>query len=197
MAAAIGERMTFIVQANSTALGSSPLSGGRPNLSGTRSALPVERADQREQPTRGLKVNRNLSLKALHEQFTALIVQGPAPHVYGLDSRGRRGANRLIVTIADDEVVLQNAAQRGQRQHEGKDAIGLFMADGKDETVLRNRQVKPVGAVAAAVDAERVHLQQIENRNFSFVPDFRAVLSDRRFVEFYSVEPVGAFRVLI
>src|ERR1700733_3502481 len=70
MAAAIGERTEFMVQAKSTAPGRT----WAPSCA-TPSSFPVQRADQREQAPRGVAVDDDLALEPLHQHATALVVQ--------------------------------------------------------------------------------------------------------------------------
>src|SRR5579871_5002136 len=95
MAAPITERTVFMVQANSTAPGrfrrsrSSFPPGGASTSVPLRAApsrdmalaLPVQRANQGEEPPRGIKVNRDLAGEALLQDAASLVVQAPPPHV--------------------------------------------------------------------------------------------------------------------
>ena len=67
--------------------------------------LPVQGADQREKSPRRIEVERELAAEALLQGAAALVVQAAAPHVDRLDARGRRGADGLVVALADEEVV--------------------------------------------------------------------------------------------
>src|ERR1700693_3424153 len=93
---------------------------GNVNSAGTRgfpaSALPVQRTDEGEQPARGVGIDAHLALEALGEQRRALVVERAAAHVDRLDARGGLGANRRVVAIADQEVILDHAAERRERQ---------------------------------------------------------------------------------
>src|SRR5581483_4627619 len=82
IAAAIGERTALRLQAKRTAPGRSPACS-------KASTLPVERAEQREQASRGWKVDDDLALEPLQEQLAALVVKAAAPHVDRLDLGGR------------------------------------------------------------------------------------------------------------
>src|SRR5262245_65730304 len=106
-AAAIGERTEFCPQANSTDLGFNAGSGAP-----TASALPMQHADEREQPPRGLEIDQNLALEALHQELGALVVECAAAHVERLDALRRRATDRPVIAVADDAVVLDQASQR-------------------------------------------------------------------------------------
>src|SRR4051794_11200515 len=104
-AAAIGERTAFIWQANSTAR-------GRAARSAAKSPSPVQDANQGEQAACGIGIDRDLPLQPLHQDARAVIVDGAAAHIERLDLFRRRGADRLIITVADGVVVLDDPAQR-------------------------------------------------------------------------------------
>src|SRR5262249_54444455 len=119
--AAIGERKEFIPHANKTAFGR----GGRSAIAA--SALPVQHADQRKQPARGIKIDRHLALQPLHQDVRAVVVNSAPPHVDRLNLVRRRGANGLIIAVADQVVVLDDAAQRRERK-EVRDNGGTILA---------------------------------------------------------------------
>src|SRR5581483_10659269 len=120
IAAAIGERTALRLQAKSTAPGRSPACS-------KTSPLPVERAEQREQASRGGKVDGDLALEALEKQLAAFVVKTAPAHVDRLDLGGRLGPDRLIVTLADQEIVLHQSAKGRQRKHHMLDrrAVGV------------------------------------------------------------------------
>ncbi len=111
-ASAIGERTEFSPQANSTACGMARRGG-----SATASALPVQDAEQREQPARGVEVHARPCSSARPAGCASLRRAAPRRrHVDRLDAVGRRGADRLIVAVADHVVVLDDPPQRRERQ---------------------------------------------------------------------------------
>src|SRR6185369_3100769 len=95
IASAIGDRTEFIVQQNRTALGRSPA---------IRLHSDMQRADQREQPSRGVEVDLDLARQALAQDLRALVVQSPSAHVDSFDLRRRGGLDRMEIAIADVEV---------------------------------------------------------------------------------------------
>src|SRR6185503_18021363 len=98
IAAAIGERTALRLQAKRTAPGRSASPPGK------ASSLPVERADEREQASRCGDVDQDLALEPLHEETAAFVMQAAPSHVDGLDARGRRGLDRLVVALAHQEI---------------------------------------------------------------------------------------------
>src|SRR4051812_17507214 len=104
-AAAIGERTEFCPQANSTARA---FVSPSPNPS----PFPMQDADEREQAPRGFEIDRHFVLQALHQELRAFVMQRAAAHVDRLDAIGRGGADRLVVAVADHEIILHDSPQR-------------------------------------------------------------------------------------
>src|SRR5436305_12268661 len=69
-------------------------------------ALPVQHADQREQPAGGFEVDPHLVLQSILQGTRPVVMNAAAAHIDGFDLVRRRGADRLIVTVADHEIVL-------------------------------------------------------------------------------------------
>src|ERR1700738_4692211 len=78
--------------------------------------LPVQHADQREQPARGFEIDPHLALQAFLQRARALVVDAAAPHVDGLDLVRRSRPDRLVVAVADHEIVFHDPPERRQRQ---------------------------------------------------------------------------------
>src|SRR5262245_66024992 len=95
-------------QAKSTAWGRDGRSGSAIFLL----ALPMQHANQRKQPARRIDIDRNLTLEPLYQDARAVVVDRAAAHIDRLDLVGRRGADRLIITVADHVVVLDDPVQR-------------------------------------------------------------------------------------
>src|ERR1700754_3813451 len=106
----MGERTALWPQANSTACG---LDGA---ASTTRSSLPVQDANEREQTASGVEIDLHLELEALHQELRALVMQAAPAQVERLDALGRRRADGVVVAVADDEIVAHDPAQRRQRE---------------------------------------------------------------------------------
>src|SRR5512143_2448314 len=176
IAAAIGERTALRLQAKRTAPGRSPASP-------KASALPVERAEQREQASRRREVDGDLALEPLHEKLAALVVKASPAHVDRLDLRGRLGLDRLVVALADEEIVLNQAAEGREREHYMLDRRAVGVAHGEDEAVVGEREMKRIGTAVMAFECEGVLLEEIEDRHVALVLDLGVVAADRSLVE--------------
>src|SRR6478752_10702381 len=77
-----------------------------------RLTLPVQDGDEREQPARGLEVDPHLALQPLLQRARALVMDAAAAHIDGLDLVRRRRADRLVVAVADHEIVLHDPPER-------------------------------------------------------------------------------------
>jgi hypothetical protein len=105
MAAAIGLRTALSVQAN------------RAGPAAPRHWAPASRQPfrcstqmQREQPPRRIEIDIDLALEAFAQQRRAFVVQAAAAHVERFDLRRRRIADRLEIAFADEEIILDHAA---------------------------------------------------------------------------------------
>src|SRR5262245_38287317 len=183
-AAAIGERTEFCPQANSTARGF-----GSGSL--TLSPLPVQDGDEREQPPRGLEIDRNLVLEPLHQQLRALVMQGAAAHVERLDALGRCGADRRVIAVADQEIVLHDPAQRRQRQMMRNDQRVVRAPDVEHQAVSRNAQMQLEGPAWTALRHKRILLQKVVDRDRTFMLDVGTGAADRILVQRHRHQPVG------
>ncbi len=106
--------MEFIAQANSTGL------RARGTLwRGHKRSQPFQyrHATESEQAARGVDVDGDLALEPLQQDLRAVMVNGvPPPCRSPLDLCRCRGADRLIVAVADQVVILHDPAQRRQRK---------------------------------------------------------------------------------
>src|SRR5262245_54749769 len=100
----------------------------------------MQGADEGEQTARRVAVDADLALEALYQNAAALVVQATAPHVDGLNARRRRGADGLVVALADDEVVFDDTPQRRQREHHREWLPPSLLGNGQDEAVLDKPQ---------------------------------------------------------
>src|ERR1700677_1470980 len=87
---------------------------GNPLFGIRRLTLPVQDGDQREQPAGGFEVDPYLALQAFLQSARTFVVDAAAAHVDGLDLVRRPGTNRLIIAVADSEVVLHDPPERCQ-----------------------------------------------------------------------------------
>ncbi len=76
----------------------------------------MQHADQREEPARRIEVERDLVGEPLAQQLRAFVVETAPPHVDGFDLHRAGALDRRKIALADQEVVLDDAAERRQRQ---------------------------------------------------------------------------------
>ena len=104
-------------------------------------------------------------------------------HVDRLDLVGRRGADRLVIAFADQIVVLDDAAQRRQREQMRHHRRAVLEANVEHQPVAVDRQMQRVRAAVVADRREGVLLEQIVDRDRALVLDVRIGAADRSFVE--------------
>src|ERR1700743_3582058 len=75
------------------------------------SALQMQDADEREKTARGFEIRLYLAGEPVDEKLGAFIVDRAPPHIQGFDLRRRRGADGFVVAVADQEVILHDAAE--------------------------------------------------------------------------------------
>ena len=143
----------------------------------------MQHADEREQPSGGVGVHRHLAAEPLAQQFGAFVVQAAAPHVDRLDAARRSGADRLVVGVADQEVVLDDAPQLLQRQIEVGQRRIAGIAHLESEARAVDLQVEMEGPREVARRGEAVLLHQGVERGAPFVLDLRAQPQPRRLTE--------------
>src|SRR5262245_56508203 len=156
IAAAIGERTEFMLQANKTAPGSS-----WPPAPATCLSFPVQRTNQREQAPRRIVVDGDLTFQPLQQHAAALVVQAPPAHVYGLDARRQRRADPPVASLADEETILHAPAPRRQRPHHREDAVLGLLTHRQHQTVLGDRQIERLGTPPPTIQLEEIALQDV------------------------------------
>src|SRR5690606_8953314 len=92
-------------------------------------APPVEYADEGKEPPRRVEINLDLAGEPVHQRLRAFVMQSAPAHVDRFDLAGGRGSNGLVITLADEEVVLDDCAERSQRQHMRYDRAAIFTRD--------------------------------------------------------------------
>src|SRR3954452_6235065 len=113
---------------------SDPKSGAR--LSGSCAlAFPVQDGDQSEQPAGGFEIDPHLAVQALLHGARPLVVDAAAAHVDGLDLVRSRGADRLIIAVANHEIVFDDAPERRQRQKMRHHRATVLAADVEHQPV--------------------------------------------------------------
>src|SRR5215471_9654926 len=110
------------------------------------SAAQVQHADQREQAARRVVVDRDLAGEAFRQQFRALVVQCAPPDIDRLDLPQALVADRLVIALANEKIVLDDAAKRRERQHDRFARPVWLAADFHEEPVFLDREVHMVWA---------------------------------------------------
>lgn len=85
---------------------------------------PIKHTDKGEKTARSIEIDFDLAGKPVHQSLRAVIVNAPPAHVDRLDLAGG-GAYRLVIAFADQEIILDDAAERRQRQDMGRDILRL------------------------------------------------------------------------
>src|SRR6185295_11479978 len=148
----MGERIALCVQAKSTASGrSSPLGPRAIALD-----LDVQRADQREEAPRGVVVDGDLAVETLSQELRTFVMQAAAAHVDRLDLRGRGVADRLIITLANNEVVLDHPLQWRERKDVRRLRGAFFGRDLEHQPIFLNAEAEAVVAAVGAGGGEAV-----------------------------------------
>jgi hypothetical protein len=135
-------------------------------------------------------VDLDLFLEALHQQLGAFVVQAAPAHVDRLDLARRRGADRLVVAVADQEIVLHDAAQRREREQMRHQRRAVLAPDVEHQPVLADRKMQHVGPAVVIDRRERIVLDQVVDRDRALVLDVRAGAPDGAFVQRDLDEPL-------
>jgi hypothetical protein len=93
----------------------------------------VKDAKQGEQPSRRLDVDIRFSRKPLAQHFPAFGVEPPAAHVHGLYLARAGGYDRLVVAVADDEIILDDFFEIPEAQAETDETHIFCIADIKQQ----------------------------------------------------------------
>jgi len=96
----------------------------------------------------------------------------PAPaHVDRLDLIGARGANGRVVAVADQEIVLDDAPQRAERQVMRDHWRAIGKLDVEHQPVAGDRQRKFVRPTLVTAGMERIVFQQVVDRDRTLMFD--------------------------
>src|SRR5229473_825833 len=129
-----------------------------------------------------------------YQQLGALVVQSPPSHVDRLDLAWRRRADRLVIALANQEIVLHKAAKRRERQMMGNDRPVVLGADIEDEPVAHQLKPEAIGAAVVPDGRERVFLHQVVDGDGALVFDISVAGADAVLVEKDLDEALVAFR---
>ena len=109
-------------------------------------------------------------------------------HVDRLDLRSRGLANRLIIAVADGEIVADRTAEAREAQHQLFHRVATFLRDGERQPPVLHGEGQIVRAHRPAFHRaqrlEAVFLDQIENGDAPLLLDIGIAPDDRIFVQF-------------
>lgn len=148
----------------------------------------MQNADQCEQPPGGLEIDVDLAFETFNQQFRALIMN-PAPgHVDGFDFGSAGLADCLVIAVANGEIVADRAPEPTKRQNQSLQRFAIFATDGYHQPPFLDAQLQLIGSRIAVImlfqRLEIIVLDQIEDRNASFLLDIGIAPQDCGFVEF-------------
>jgi len=146
----------------------------------------------REEAARGIEVEPHFARESLHEDLGTFVVERAPAHVERLDAPRRGGADRGVVAIAYRVVILDDAAQRRQRQQVRHDGRTVLAPDLEHQASAGHAEMQRVGAGVVAVGRKRVLLEQIVDRDGTLVLDIGIGTADRVLVEGDRNETVGS-----
>src|SRR5262245_9649298 len=106
----------------------------------------MQYAEQRKQPPRRVEVGLDLAVEPLFEGLAPFVVKAAARHVDSLDLTRRRVADRVVVALADHEIILDDPAERRHRQAEHDHPLVALGVNVENETSLGSRELEPVGS---------------------------------------------------
>src|SRR5260221_8705219 len=131
----------------------------------------MQHADQREEPARRAEIDGNLVGEAPAQQFRSLVVQAASPHIDRLDLRRAGPLDGGEIALADEEVVLDDAAERGKRQGDPLPRNIVGAADVENEAVVLDGEVEMKWPIITGDWREAVFLEQVEDSNCPLVLD--------------------------
>lgn len=148
----------------------------------------MQYADQSEEPPRGLEINLDLPFQPLDQQFRALIVDSAPGHVDGLDFGGAGLADRLVIAVANGEIVTNRSPESPKSKDQRLQRLAIFTTDRNDQPALLHAEPELVrSGIAILVLFERleiIFLDQVKYRDPSFLLDIGIAPQDRGFIEF-------------
>src|ERR1700710_1048866 len=143
----------------------------------------MQNGDQRKQPPRGFEIDPHLALQPFLQRARAFVVNAAAAHVDGFDAVRRRGADRLIIAVADHEIVFDDAPERRQRQQMRHHRRAVLAADVEHQPGSGGTDVQRERTLLRALGREQVFLDQVVDRDRALVLDVGPGTPDRFLVE--------------
>src|SRR6185436_3457091 len=128
---------------------------------GGESLFQVQRRDQREQPPRRVEIDLDLAFEPLAQQMRAVVMQPAPAHVDRLDAGRQRGPERRVIAVADLVIVLEHAAERGERQEHAPVFVAAGQSDVEQQPGFRRGKDQMIWTSWRASGAEVVFLQKV------------------------------------
>src|SRR3984893_5026701 len=100
-----------------------------------------------------------------------------------LDPVRRRGTDRLIVAVADHEIVFHDAPKRRQRQQVRHHGRAVLAADIESEAIAGDTEMQREGTPVGALRREQVLLDQVVDRDRALMLDVGTGTADRFLIE--------------
>src|SRR5271170_4602828 len=147
------------------------------------STLPVQRSDQREQSPRRIDVEIDLARQPLKNERTRFVMDGASAAVERFDLGRGRVADRRVISLADEKIVLQKRSKARQRKNVRNAARRGGRADLERQPGVKERDAQPIRPVVAAGQRKGAVLDEIINRDGPFVLLIGRAAPDRRLVE--------------
>src|SRR5690625_1265495 len=144
----MGERTELWSQQKSTDPGRRARSGSTaaPMSGVVISALELQRADDREEAPRGFLIGLDLAREPPDQDLGPFIMNAAPPHVDRLDAGGRQAADGVEIALADREIILDDAAERAEREVEFADGLGILGADLQHQHAFGHADAEDIGA---------------------------------------------------
>src|SRR5262249_57119961 len=120
--------------------------------------------------------------------------QSPRSDVDCLDLAWRRSTDRLVIALANKEIVLHEPTKRREREMMGNDRLLVLGADIEDEPVASKLKPEAIGSPLMTDGRERVFLHQIVDCDGALVFDVAVARPDAVLVEDDLDEAAAGFR---
>ena len=143
----------------------------------------MQSADQREESSRSIEIDIDFSIQPLSKEPTALVVQTAPTDIDRLDLGRWCGADGLVITVADEEVILDYFLEGLQRQCVRLKLQLGFGPDGQHQSIFSDRKVEAVGSIVMTDQLELVGFEDVENSNLALVFNVGVLASDRSLIE--------------
>lgn len=129
----------------------------------------MKAANQREKTPSRVVIELNFILKALAQDIGAFVVHAAARHIDGLNLRRGGIADRVVIALAQHEIVFNDFSKRRHGKMHLAQRGAAVAPDIEHQAALYIGQVKLKRPLAGAIGLEKVFLQQVIDRDFTLV----------------------------